>query len=71
MGQKLKTEKMKKSVLDHNALIFKKPQIFCDDKFFYIFLEKGFREKICHLYRVTFNDAKLAKSRRKNFMFVV
>jgi stress response protein SCP2 len=37
MGQRLKTEKMKKSDLDHNALIFKKTQKVCDDNFFVFF----------------------------------
>jgi hypothetical protein len=31
MGQRFEIEKMKKSDLDHNALIFKKPQKICDD----------------------------------------
>jgi hypothetical protein len=34
MDQRFESEKMKKSDLDHNALIFKKTQKICDDKFF-------------------------------------
>ena len=37
MGQRLKTEKMKKSDLDHNALIFKKTKKVCDDIIFSYF----------------------------------